>query len=251
MTDFSYQLYSSRKFPPLSETLKMLKRAGYKSVEGYDALYADAAMVATLKQNLDDSGLTMPSGHFGLDMLETEPGRVLEIAGALGIATIYCPHLEPEQRPDTGAGYAAFGQRLQEAAKPFRDAGLGFGWHNHAFEFEKLADGSIPQEAIFEGGPDLEWEADIAWVIKGGGDPLHWIGALGKRITSVHIKDIAPANQNTDEDGWADVGSGTVDWPRLMAALTNTAVQYFVMEHDNPSDATRFAERSLVAAKSF
>ena len=54
-------------------------------------------------------------------------------------------------------------------------AGLGFGWHNHAFEFEKLADGTIPQVAIFEGGPDLEWEADLAWVIKGGADPLQWI----------------------------------------------------------------------------
>ena len=114
----------------------------------------------------------MPTGHFGLDMLEKEPGRVLEIAKAVGIETIYCPYLPPDQRPDSGEGYAEFGKRLQEAGKPYRDAGLGFGWHNHAFEFEKLADGAVPQVAIFEGGPDLEWEADIAWVIKGGADPL-------------------------------------------------------------------------------
>ena len=29
MTDFSYQLYSSRNFPPLADTLKMLARLGY------------------------------------------------------------------------------------------------------------------------------------------------------------------------------------------------------------------------------
>ena len=36
----------------------------------------------------------------------------------------------------------------------------------------------LPQTAIFEGGPDLEWEADIAWVIRGGADPLHWIRTM-------------------------------------------------------------------------
>ena len=105
--------------------------------------------------------------------------------------------------------------------------------------------------AIFEGGPDLEWEADIAWVIKGGGDPFHWIGAFKNRITAVHVKDIAPAGENADEDGWADVGHGTLDWPRLMAALTQTKAKNFIMEHDNPKDARRFAERSLAAAQSF
>jgi len=32
---FSYQLYSSRNAPPLIETLRMLKAAGYSEVEGY------------------------------------------------------------------------------------------------------------------------------------------------------------------------------------------------------------------------
>jgi sugar phosphate isomerase/epimerase len=248
MTDFAYQLYSSRNFPPLADTLAMLKGLGYTAVEGYGALYADPAKVEELKRHLGDSGLAMPTGHFGLDMLEGEPARVLEIAGAVGIETIYCPFLAPDQRPTSGAGYVDLGRRLQEAAKPFRDAGLGFGWHNHAFEFEPLADGAIPQVAIFEGGPDLEWEADLAWVIKGGADPLEWVKTFGKRLTAVHIKDIAPEGQNKDEDGWADVGQGTVDWKALMAAVRGTA-KYFIMEHDNPSDDRRFAERSLAAAR--
>lgn len=249
MTDFSYQLYSSRNFPPLADTLKMLKRLGYASVEGYGALYADAAKVAELKAHLGDSGLTMPSGHFGLDMVENDPAGTLDIARALGVETIYVPYLLPDQRPDTGAGWAAFGKRLQEASKPYRDAGLGFGWHNHDFEFKKTADGAIPQVAIFEGGPDLEWEADLAWVIKGGADPLEWIETFGKRLTAVHLKDIASAGENADEDGWADLGHGTVDWKALKAALAGTGVKYFVMEHDNPKDQERFASRSIATAK--
>ena len=227
----------------------MLKRAGYASVEGYGALYADEAKVAELKAHLGDSGLTMPTGHFGLDMVENDPARTLDIAKALGVETIYVPYLTPEQRPATGAAYLAFGKRLQEASRPYRDAGLGFGWHNHAFEFEKLADGSVPQVAIFEGGPDLEWEADLAWVIKGGADPLEWIKTFGRRLTAVHLKDIAPAGANPDEDGWADLGHGTVDWKALKAALANTRVKYFVVEHDNPKDQERFASRSIATAQ--
>jgi sugar phosphate isomerase/epimerase len=249
MTDFAYQLYSSRNFPPLADTLKMLKSLGYTAVEGYGALYADEAKVAELKAHLGDSGLTMPTGHFGLDMLENDPARVLDIARALGVETIYVPYLTPEQRPATGAAYLAFGQRLQEASKPYRDAGLGFGWHNHDFEFRKTADGAIPQVAIFEGGPELEWEADLAWIIKGGADPLDWIRTFGKRLTAVHLKDIAPSGENADEDGWADLGHGTVDWKALMAALENTGAKYFVMEHDNPKDHERFASRSIATAE--
>lgn len=249
MTDFSFQLYSARNYPPLAETLKLLKAAGFTSVEGYGALYADEAKVRELTDNLAASGLTMPTGHFALAMLEEEPARVLDIAKALGIETIYCPYVLPDERPATGADWRAFGERLQAAGKPYRDAGLGFGWHNHDFEFQRTADGAIPQVAIFEGGPDLEWEADLAWVVRGGADPLEYVRTFGDRLTSVHVKDIAPAGENADEDGWADLGQGTVDWPALMAALRRTSCKHFVLEHDNPSDLARFAERSIAAAE--
>jgi sugar phosphate isomerase/epimerase len=249
MPEFSYQLYCSRNFPPLSKTLKMVADAGYKNVEGYGALYADEAKVAELIDNLSAVGLRMPTGHFGLDQLENDPDRVLEIAKAVGIETVYCPHIAADQRPADGKGWHAFGQRLQKAGAPYRAAGLGFGWHNHDFEFRKTADGAVPLTAIFEGGPDLEWEADIAWVIRGGGDPLEWIRTMGNRITAVHVKDISPAGENKDEDGWADVGHGTVDWKGLMVALKGTKAKYYVMEHDNPKDDKRFAERSLASAQ--
>lgn len=251
MTAYSYQLYSSRKFPPLAETLTMLAGLGYKEVEGYGALYADPALVAELKSGLDASGLAMPTGHFGLDMLEGEVATVLAIARDIGMQRIYCPHLAEDHRPDSGAGYEALGRRLAEAAKPYRDAGLGFGWHNHDFEVRLTADGAVPLDAIFAGGPDLEWEADIAWVIAGGADPFALIDGYGDRISAVHIKDIAPEGEAADEDGWADVGHGTVDWRGLMQRLRATPCRHFIIEHDNPSDATRFARRSIEAARSF
>ena len=248
MTQISYQLYSSREFPPLADTLKMLKDAGYGAVEGYGGLYGDPA---GLKAELDRVGLAMPSGHFSLEMLEREPDRAISIARTLGMRAVYCPHLAADDRPAGAAGWRAFGKRLEEAGAPFRAAGLDFGWHNHDFEFRATSDGAIPMEEILHGGPGLSWEADIAWIVRGGADPLEWVGRFGSRITAAHVKDIAPEGECVDEDGWADVGHGVMDWRGIWEALRATPAALMVMEHDKPNDDRRFATRSIASVNAF
>ncbi len=247
MTDFSYQLYSSRNFD-LGDTLKMLGRLGYKQAEGFGGLFADDAAVSKLKAGLDANGLTMPTIHIGYADVRDTPDRVLKICKTLGVKAVFVPHLMPADRPSDAAGWKAFGAALSKAGQPLRDAGMDFGWHNHDFEFKALPDGSLPQDHIFAGN-DLSVELDVAWVVRGGKDPIAWIQANADRIIAAHVKDIAPAGQNADEDGWADVGHGVVPWASIMAALRKTPCRYFVMEHDNPKDHERFATRSIAAAK--
>ncbi len=249
MTGFAYQLYSSRNFPPLSSTLQMLADEGYAAVEGYGGLFADDVQVADLTAALAATGLAMPTAHFSLDMMEDDTARSLALARSLKLERVYCPYILPEDRPADAAGWRALGARVEAAAKPFRDAGLGVGWHNHDFEFAPLPDGTIPQDAFFQGGPGLEWEIDVAWIVRGGADPQAWITRYGDRITAAHVKDIAPAGQNRDEDGWADLGQGVVDWKGLMPALRAAGCRHFIMEHDNPSDHRRFASGSIATAK--
>jgi len=90
----------------------------------------------------------------------------------------------------------------------------------------------------------------VAWVVRGGTDPLPWIERHGRRIVAIHVKDIARQGEGLDEDGWSDVGHGTIDWAGLMAALrAQTDARYYVMEQDNPNDIDRFARRSIASAK--
>lgn len=248
---FSYQLYSSRNYPPLGNTLKMIAEAGYEGAEGFGGLYADEAGLAALAEGLRANRLKMRSGHFGLDQVEQTPDWAVKVAKTLGMETVIVPWIHPDLRPKDAGGWRALGARLQQAGAPIRAEGLNFGWHNHDFEFVKTPEGVIPQDALFEGGPDLKWEMDVAWVVRGGADPLAWIDAHKHRLVAAHVKDIAPKGENLAEDGWADVGHGTVDWKTIMAALRAAGVSNFVMEHDNPSDDARFARRALASVKSY
>ncbi len=244
----SFQLYSARNHPPLGATLELLGKTGYREVEGYGGIFDDPK---TLRSMLDANGLSMPTSHFSLDMLENDKKGVMKIVQALGIRNIYCPSIAPDERPKDGGGWRAFGRRLAKAGSAYRLEGIGFGWHNHDFEFVTLADGKTPHEHMFKAAPGLDWEIDIAWVIRAGADPVKFIKKYAANISAAHIKDIAPKGKNADEDGWSDVGHGTVDWKPIFAALKKTRVLYYVMEHDKPSDTARFAKRSFEAAKAF
>ena len=246
--DWSFQLYSARNFQPWDKVLQTLAKLGYKQVEGFGGLYGGAE---ALKAEMDKNGLTMPSGHFSLDMLESDSATALRVAKLLGMELVACPHIVAEQRPTDGKGWQEFGKRLAKVGRAYQDAGFRFGWHNHDFEFKALPDGSIPMAHILDAAPSIDFEMDVAWVIRGGADPMKWIDTYGDRIVAVHVKDIAAGNVK-EEDGWADVGHGTVDWAALVKALrAKTMARQYVMEHDNPSDFERFAHRSIESAKTY
>ena len=246
--DLSFQLYSARKFLPWDRVMNRLAELGYRQVEGFGGVFQDADATAAM---MTDAGLTMPTAHFSIEAMENDFDATIAVANRLGVQSIFCPFLNADQRPGDVTGWRAFAARLTAIGERARGAGISFGWHNHDFEFQALSDGSTPQKIILEEAPDIDWEADIAWIIRGGGDPLAWIDAYGGRITAVHVKDIAPAGECADEDGWADVGHGTVAWPEILHELHGkSALKYLIMEHDNPSDFNRFAQRSIQAAQS-
>jgi sugar phosphate isomerase/epimerase len=248
MKHIAYQLYCSRNVPPLSDTLKMLSHAGYKAVEGYGGILAQPE---ALKADLDRNGLTMVSSHMGLDDIEADPARALATARLLGMEAVFAPFVMPDDRPTDADGWRAFGKRIAKAGKPFKDAGIKFGWHNHDFEFVALSTGEMPIDLIADADASLMLELDLGWVARAGLDPVAWIEKYAGRIAAVHVKDIAPAGECAEEDGWADVGQGVLDWAAIHTALQTAGVDHYVIEHDNPSDDARFAQRSLAAVTRF
>ena len=240
----SCQLYSARNFPPLDSQLATLAGLGYKNVEPFGGLYAN---IDALAGGLKAHGLKAPSGHFAFDMLENHTADAVSIAKKLGTHLLLAPHLIPALRPADAEGRKAFGHRLSKVRHKLANDDLTLGWHNHDFEMHALPDGTTPMQHILEADPELKWEADIGWIVRGKADPAAWLKTYAHQVAALHVKDIAAPADPAVEDGWADVGHGTIDWAKVMAAAPKGVL--LVAEHDNPSDFARFARRSLATVQ--
>ena len=64
-------------------------------------------------------------------------------------------------------------------------------------------------------------------------------------VAAAHVKDIAPEGENADQDGWADVGAGVLDWRDLWRACRDAGARWMVVEHDKPADPARTARASF------
>ena len=240
----SLQLYSARKFPPLDDQLATLAALGFRSVEPFGGLLDKAGEVA---DGLRRHHLKAPSCHVGMSSLTSDHAGTVASAKALGTGLLIVPHISADERPGDSEGWRVFGGELGRLQASLAAEGIRLAWHNHDFEFAKTADGLYPLDLIFEGAPNLLWQADIGWIERAGQHSADWITRYEDRIVAFHVKDLAPAGGNVDEDGWADVGHGTIDWARLLPAMRATKAELYVLEHDNPNDFKRFAQRSREA----
>lgn len=240
----SFQLYSARSLEPLEAQLALLRSVGITKVEPYRMLLDDAERLA---RGLAENGLTAPSTHVGLNALEEDFAGTTAKMKRLGITRAAVPAVPPELRAQPAAGWIALGKALAGFAERLKDEGIALAWHNHDFEFRPTETGALPLDLIFENAPGVSWQADLAWIVRGGADPIATLKRYAGRVSSGHIKDIAPAGQCADEDGWADVGHGTLDWAALIPALKAAGADLFVLEHDTPNDVARFARRSVAA----
>jgi sugar phosphate isomerase/epimerase len=237
----SIQLYSARKFRPLDDQLRTIARIGYRQVEPYPELLGE---IDELARSLRKHGHAAPSCLVDIDMLRRGIDAVAAALRLLGTRLIGIPFLDPAERPKDREGWRAVGRDISGIRKAVGRLGFGLAWHNHEFELMPLEDGTTPLDILLETDPELTWEADIGWVTRANADPLTWVDKYRDRIAAFHIKDVAAPGAAPGEDGWADVGTGTIDWQRLLSAMNRSAAGLFVVEHDNPSDFARFARHS-------
>ncbi|MFL5333387.1 MAG: sugar phosphate isomerase/epimerase family protein, partial [Geminicoccaceae bacterium] len=188
-------------------------------------------------------GITAPTGHVGMADLRTRLDWVADPARTVGIEQLFMPAVPLEEREMGAGGWRAVGAELGTMAQRMQDQGLALGYHNHHWELVAFPDGRTPLELLFEGakGSPLTFEADLAWLVRAGVDPLAWLDWYRDRLAAVHVKDIAPAGENLDEDGWSDIGAGTLDWPELWRESLAHGARWMVLEHDKPKDPVHFA----------
>jgi sugar phosphate isomerase/epimerase len=239
----SIQLYTLRSLGDLDRVLDVVKQAGYGHVETVGFHLDDAENV---RSKLDARGLKASSSHVSLEAVRERPDVVVRACRTLGLDQLFMPAVPSEQRQSEAPYWRALGRELGEIAERMHNQGIAFGYHNHHWELALKDGAKTALDLIFEAaaGSPLAWQADIAWLIRGGADPKEWMQRYRDRVISAHVKDIAPKGLNEEQDGWADVGAGVLDWRDLWQAALAAGAKWMVVEHDKPADPVETARAS-------
>ena len=118
-------------------------------------------------------------------------------------------------------------------SEKLRDAGMYFGYHNHAFEFVKFDGKTLYERLVSETDPDkFMFISDTYWYQVGGKNPADEIRKLGKRAMAVHFKEFMVVKQNWQVPEMCEVGSGNLDWDGIISACEDAGTRWAFVEQD-------------------
>jgi sugar phosphate isomerase/epimerase len=226
------QLYTLRSVmeKDFDGTLANVAKAGYKEVE-FAGYYGRTP--AQVREVLKKNRLSSPSTHIPLPKDDAAWDKSLADAKAIGHQWAVLPWLDPSLRktPDDWRRHA---DRLNHLGEAANKAGLQFAYHNHDFELAKNGDsGTYLDMLLARTDPKhVGYEMDVYWVTKGGGDPIALMKKYPGRFPLLHLKDATAA----PEQKITDVGSGTIDWKRVITAARAQGTKHAFVENDNPAD---------------
>lgn len=131
---------------------------------------------------------------------------------------------------------------LNRRGEQLHAAGIQFFYHNHNVEFRPLGE-TTPFEILmrYTDPARVCFELDVGWVAAAGHDPIEVIRKYPGRIRLMHVKDIG-ANTQTNfvfQQVPATVGSGKIDWSRLIPTARAAGVSEFFVEQEPPFPGSR------------
>lgn len=223
-------------------TLKKVREIGYEGWETSAGVVEQAGCSAEeLRKRLNDIGLSVVTLHSQkFRIREHGVDWTLDTARALGsemITMSWGPCESVDQLKADAELYNDLGRRCKER-------GLQLTYHNHNHEFATF-DGRTGFDILMGAAdPDLlHAQLDVAWATWGGVDPAAVIRQYAGRMPALHAKDISasPEGGQTSNDGrkevpFTEVGTGVVDFPRIVEAARESGVKWMSVEQDRLAD---------------
>lgn len=226
------QIYSVRNEleKDFNGTLEKLSEIGFNYIEAY-GLSTDGTLYGMsptdYKNTVEYNGMSLVSSHSTYFTVEEAP-VVIKAAKQAGLEYVIVPWLNEDLRSD----YDAIAKTFNEVGAMFKEAGIGFGYHNHDFEFFPIEDGRIPLEILIEGTDpeNVDFQLDLYWVAKAGSDPVAFINKYPGRFASFHVKDAdKELNQTT-------VGEGIIDFKTILSAPKVSGMKFYFIEDERTDD---------------
>ena len=245
--EISFQLYTARKFKPYEEIFKFISKIGIVNVELFEVETFEET-----KHLLDKYNLTALSSHIGFANLKNTDEIIKKLKSVnVSYAIVPAPEVKPETEfkdnfNKTEEEWNDFGKELSYYVKVFEDNGLTLGYHNHAFEFNKLPSGKMPIECVLDHNKNLKFEIDIGWTYAGNSDALEWIKKYSEKIIACHLKDFYSQNIDfQDHQNQSSIGEGFIDWNLILSEIKKTNCRIIALEHDDPKDYQEYIKKSI------
>ncbi|MET8208346.1 sugar phosphate isomerase/epimerase [Streptomyces sp. NPDC005373] len=217
-------------------TVEQLAEIGYATV-GVSGRHGYGA--ADIRRMLDAVGLRAVLEHVAYQTL-TGSGlpQALEDLHTLGAKWPVVPSLPGSMH--SPAGYREAANQFNRIGAASREAGLGpVLFHNHDGDHDVMDGENLYDILVRETDPHLvAFELDVYWASKGGADPAAYFVRHPRRFPALHVKDMAP------DGGFADVGSGTLDFAAMFDDAQAGGVKQWLVEHDIPKDPFATARNS-------
>lgn len=212
MPPIGLQLYSVRENlkQDYDGTIRKIAAMGYNAVETARMFGESPQAAAALFKELN---LKVVGAHHDLPVGE-KTGEVVETLGALGTNLAICPW-QPPEKFQTVDGIKGVCDMLNEADASARKNGLRVAYHNHDFEYTKLADGSLPLTHMLQFlEPTVLFEIDTYWIHTAGQNVVDILNQLGERAVILHMKD-GPAVRGKPMTA---LGEGVMNIPAILSA---------------------------------
>ena len=161
--------------------------------------------------------------------------QCIEGSKIIGSDYITWPWLAPEYR--TLENFKILADKLNSIGERVNEAGLGFAYHNHDFEFTDH-DGEIGYDIILaDTDPDLvKLQMDMYWVEHSSQkSPAELIAENPGRYVMWHIKDMDKVTRD-----YSEMGNGSIDYVTILSNLDKDALQYYYIEQGG-----NFAQNSM------
>lgn len=245
--DFGLQLYTLRDDLPKNpkEILKQVAGFGYKQVEGFEGekgLWWGLGAVE-FKKYIDSLGISMVSSH--CDWSKDFDKKSAE-AAQVGLKYLIAPYVGKQKTLDE---YKKIAEGFNKAAETCKKNGIRFAYHNHDYSFVQQ-DGQYPQD-IFMQNTDaalMDYEMDIYWVVTAGADPEAWMKKYSGRFKLCHVKDRSKTAKPEDHDASVDLGTGGIDYARILKTASDNGMQYFIVEQERYDNSTPLKSAEIDAA---
>lgn len=245
------QMYTIREFTKtardLATSLEKIRAVGYEAVQlsAVGAMQGDRPQVsaAQARTMLDDHGLHCIATHSSWDSLVRQTEQEIALHQTLGCSFTAIGSLPGSYQAQGAEGYRQFAREAAPVIEKLKAAGIRFGYHNHAFEFERIGAGraTLFDILIEEGGPDLMLEIDTYWAVHAGVNPVRLFERCHGRVPVIHLKD----KEVVTKEGpvMAPIGEGNLDWNEILPACKAAGVEWYAIEQDeyrrDPFDCLR------------